>query len=65
MQLSMIRIYFWDKKLKKRSHIMEADMIKIEKNIDLVSLAPKGAFFTGRVLNDDHCACLSNKSFLY
>ena len=33
----MIMIYYWDKKLKKRLHVLEA--ITIIKNIDLVSLA--------------------------
>ena len=41
MQLiNMIMIYYWDKKLKKRLHVLEADIIIIKKNnIDLMSLA--------------------------
>ena len=37
--INMIRIYFWDKKLNKRLHILEANIITIKKNIDLFSLA--------------------------
>ena len=33
----MIMIYYWDKKLKKRLHVLEADIIIIKKNIDLMS----------------------------
>ena len=36
--LNMIMIYYWDKKLKKRLHVLEADIITIKK-IDLLSLA--------------------------
>ena len=36
----MIMIYYWDKKLKKRFHVLEAEIITIQKsnNIDLMSL---------------------------
>ena len=34
----MIMIYYWNKKLKKRFHVLEADMITIKKNIDLMSI---------------------------
>ena len=51
-------IYFKDKKLKKRLHVLEADMITInKKNIDLMSLA-----LQMRVQHERHCACLSYKS---
>ena len=40
MQLINIRlIYHWDKKLKKRLYALEADIITIKKNIDLMCLA--------------------------
>ena len=38
----MITIYDWDKNLKKRLHVPEADMIESEKkNIHLMSLAQR------------------------
>ena len=39
----MIMIYYRDKKLKKRLHVLEADIITI-KNIDLMSLAQRMYF---------------------
>ena len=56
-------IYYWDKKLKKM-HILEADIITINKNIDLVSQA-QNMHFSGFVPNGHHCAYLSNKSLSY
>ena len=49
MQLfNMIRIYYWDKtppqKKKKKNHVLEADIITIKKNIDLMSLAQRKIF---------------------
>ena len=36
--INMIMIYYWDKKLKKkRLPILEADIITIKKNFDLMS----------------------------
>ena len=62
----MIMIYYRDKKdKKKRLHVLEVDIIKIEKNIDLMSPAQKMHFFTGCVTNEHHCTCLSNKSLSY
>ena len=29
--INMIMIYYWDKKLKKRLHVLEADMIRFKK----------------------------------
>ena len=60
----MIMIYYWDKKLKKRLGVLEADIITIKKNIDLTSTW-KDAFFTGYVPNDCHYTCLSNKLLSY
>ena len=38
-------IYYWDKKLKKRLHVLEADIITIKKNnFDLMSLAQRMYF---------------------
>ena len=37
-QIYRIMIYYWDKKLKKRLHDLEADIIPIKKNIGLTSL---------------------------
>ena len=46
--INMIMIYYWDKKLKKRLPVLEADIITItphqkknKKNIDLMSLAQR------------------------
>ena len=58
--INMIMIYYWDKKLKKRLHVLEADIITIKKHWFDVS-SSKDAFFNGHVPNDRHCACLSNK----
>ena len=63
--IHMIMIYYWDKKLKKRLHILDADIIKFFKNIDLMSLAQSMDFFTECVPNDCHCACLNDKSLSY
>ena len=35
--INMITIYYWDKKLKKRLHVLKADEIEILKNTDLMS----------------------------
>ena len=43
--INMIMVYYWDKKLKKRLHVLEADRLKIKKNIDLMSLAERMPFF--------------------
>ena len=59
--IDMIVIYHWDKKLKKRLHVLEADEITIE----LMFLAQTMHLFTERVPNDHHCPCLSNKSLSY
>ena len=41
----MVIIYYRDKKLKKkRLHVLEADIITIKENIDLMSLAQKMHF---------------------
>ena len=65
--INMIMIYYWDKKFKKRLHVLEDEVTIIEKNnnIDLLSLAERMHFFIGRVPNDRHCAFLSNKSLSY
>ena len=67
--INMIMIYNWDKKLKKRLHVLEADITKIEKKTKktlIWCLILKGCiFFTGCVPNDRHCICLSNKSLSY
>ena len=36
--INMLMIYYWDKKFKARLHVLEADIITIKKNIDLMSL---------------------------
>ena len=41
--INMIMIYYWDKKLKKRLHVLKADIITIKKN-DLMSRARKMHF---------------------
>ena len=38
-------IYYSDKKLKKWLHVLEADIISIKNNIDLMSLAQKMIFY--------------------
>ena len=42
--INLIMIYYWDKKLKKRLHVLEADLIIITKSIDLMSLAQRMHF---------------------
>ena len=67
--INMIMLFFFyrDKKLKNRLHILEADIIIIKKKqlywFDISN--SKDAVFTGRVPNDRHCDCLSNKSLSY
>ena len=41
--INMIMIYYWDKKLKKRLHVLEAD-ISIKKTLILMSLAQRMHF---------------------
>ena len=42
--INMLIIYYWDKKLKKRLHVLEADIITFKKNwFDVSNL--KDAFF--------------------
>ena len=54
-------IHYWDKKLKKRLHVLEADIITIKKNLFSVS-STKDVFCIGRVPNECLSTCLSNKS---
>ena len=42
---NMIMTYYWDKKVKKRLHVLETDIIIFKKNIDLMSLVQKKHFF--------------------
>ena len=37
----------------------------IKENINLMNLAQRMFFFSGRVPNDRHCTCLSNKPLSY
>ena len=37
----MIMIYYWEKKLKKRLHVLEVYIITVKRNIDLMSLAER------------------------
>ena len=37
-------IYYWDKKLKKRLHVLEADIITIKRNINWMFLAQRMHF---------------------
>ena len=37
--INMIMIYYWDKKLKKRLHVLEGDILMIKKKINLMSQA--------------------------
>ena len=39
----MIMAYYWDEKVKKRLHVLEADIITI-KNIDLMALSQRMHF---------------------
>ena len=43
--INMIMIYYWDKKLKKTLHVLEADIITIFLKIDLMSLPQKMNFY--------------------
>ena len=43
--IHMIMIYYWDKKLKNRLQVLEADIITIKKNNNLVIRAQKMHFF--------------------
>ena len=49
-------------KTQKMLHLLEADIITMKKKSFDIS---KDIFFTGRVLYDRHCACLSNRSLSY
>ena len=60
--IDMIIIYYWKKKPKKRLNVLEADIITILKKYWFDVSCLKGVIFSGRVLNDHHCVCLSNKS---
>ena len=60
--INMIMINYWDKELKKRLYIVEADIIASkEYRPDVL----KNAYYTGHILNDRHCTCLSNNSLSY
>ena len=39
--INMIMIYYWDKKLKKRLHVLQTDIITIKKTIYFMSLAQR------------------------
>ena len=66
--IDMIMIYYWDKKLKKRLYVLEADIITSKKNIDLMSLAQSMHFLQNvfqmtvialvSVLTVHFCLCL-------
>ena len=43
--INTIMIYYWDKKLKKGLHVLKADIITFDKNIDLMSLAQRMHFY--------------------
>ena len=58
--INIIMVYYWEKKLKKRLHVLEAYIIRIKKIIDLMSLAQKMHFLQDLFRNDRYCACLSN-----
>ena len=47
-------IYYQDKKLKKRLHVLKADIITIKKNIDLMCLAKRIHFLQDMFQNDCH-----------
>ena len=57
--INTIIIYHWDKRLKRKLHVLKADLTT---NIDFMFLAQRMHFFTRYLLNDHHCAYLSNKS---
>ena len=42
--INILLICYWAKKLFKRWHVLEADIITIKKNIDLMSLAQRMHF---------------------
>ena len=42
--INMIMFYYWDTKFKRRLHVLEADIIPIKKNINLMSLAQRIRF---------------------
>ena len=63
--INMIKIYNWDNKHKKRLHVLEADIITIFKKYWFGVSSSKNVFFTSRIPNDRHCACLSIKSLSY
>ena len=42
--INMLMIYYWDKKLPKRLYVLEADIKRIKKNIDLMCLSQKMHF---------------------
>ena len=42
--INMIMIYYWDKELKKRLHVLEVDLITNKKNIDLMFLTQRVHF---------------------
>ena len=42
--INMIMIYYWNKKLKKRLHVLEADIITIKKYINLICLTQRVHF---------------------
>ena len=61
----MIMISYWEKKLKKRFHVLETEKIKFNKKHESDAPYWKDAFSTECIPNDRHCACLSNKSLSY
>ena len=44
--INMIMIYYWDKKLKKRLHVLKVDIIKIKNEIYLMSLSQRMHFLS-------------------
>ena len=60
--INMIMIYYWDKKLKRRLQVLEADIITIKKKHCFDNFSSKDTAFTGRIPNDCYCASLNNKS---
>ena len=49
-------IFYWDKKHKKRLHVLEADIIAIKTKHWFDDSSSKDTFFTGRVPNDHYFA---------
>ena len=46
MQLiNMIMIYYWDKKIKNTLHVLEGDIITMNENFNLMSLAQRMHFY--------------------